>query len=198
MRKILYIILIFILILFAGCNNKGNVSNYLINKIVTFFVGNSGDKNVGQGNIATNGISNSILQKNNDTGSEEVGNTEEDTISLDSLLKGVQLPFKVETYVFKSAKKRDIFEPLLSKSKTSEALNLDNSILTGIVTGPNGRVALIKEFGGQGFVLRENNKIANGFVKEIGNDYIIFETHQFGFVSKTTFRLESDDQKLKF
>jgi len=197
MRRILYIILIVIPVLFTGCN-KGNVSNYLVNKIVTFFVGNNSNKNVEQGNIATNGISNSILQKNNDTDSIEVGDNEEDTISIDSLLKGVQLPFKVETYVFKSANKRDIFEPLLSKSKTSEALNLDNSILTGIVTGPNGRVALIKEFGGQGFVLRENDKIANGFVKEIGNDYIIFETHQFGFVSKTTFKLESEDQKLKF
>ncbi len=197
MRKILYIILIVILVLSTGCS-KGNISNYLVNKVVTFFVGNSSNKNVEQGNIATNGISKSILQTNNDTDSKEIGDTEEDTISIDSLLKGVQLPFKVETYVFKSINKRDIFEPLLSKSRTSEALNLDNSILTGIVTGPNGRVALIKEFGGQGFVLRENDKIANGFVKEIGNDYIIFETHQFGFVSKTTFKLESEDQKLKF
>lgn len=90
------------------------------------------------------------------------------------------------------------FEPLLSKTKGTESLNLDNAVLTGIIEGPNGRVALIKEFGGQGYVLKENDKIADGYVKKIGEDYIIFETHQFGVVSETKFKLESEDQKLKF
>ncbi|MCD6245596.1 hypothetical protein J7J58_01725 [candidate division WOR-3 bacterium] len=191
MKRILPVLAILLLLL-SGCKKEGNLSNYIVNKVVTFFVGNSGDKTVQKSSIVDNNLINAVVQK--DTTIAE----ESDTVNLDSMLKGVKLPFNVEQYSFKSAGKRDIFEPLLSKTKGTESLNLDNAVLTGIIEGPNGRVALIKEFGGQGYVLKENDKIADGYVKKIGEDYIIFETHQFGVVSETKFKLESEDQKLKF
>ena len=191
MKRILPVLAILLLLL-SGCKKEGNLSNYIVNKVVTFFVGNSGDKTVQKSSIVDNNLINAVVQKDTTIAKES------DTVNLDSMLKGVKLPFNVEQYSFKSAGKRDIFEPLLSKTKGTESLNLDNAVLTGIIEGPNGRVALIKEFGGQGYVLKENDKIADGYVKKIGEDYIIFETHQFGVVSETKFKLESEDQKLKF
>ncbi len=192
MKKIVLIAIVAVALL-SGCKTNGNLANYLVGKVVTFFVGNSGNRTVEKSSVVSNEIINSVIQK--DTTQPA---TEEDTVNLDSLLKGVKLPFKVERYSFKSAKKRDIFEPLLSKTKGTESLNLDNAVLTGIIDGPNGRVALVKEFGGQGYVLKENDKIADGYVKKIGDDYIIFETHQFGIVSEMKFKLQSENQKLKF
>jgi hypothetical protein len=104
----------------------------------------------------------------------------------------VELPFHKEIFAWVEGDRRDPFKPLIGEGVTEGAggLNVNNVSLVGTMWGPEGMLALVRERGGTGHVLREGDKVAGGRVASITQDSITFVMTQFGFVTEITFHLK--------
>ena len=97
-----------------------------------------------------------------------------------------------ETYSYNPMKRRDPFVPLVTKEgymATAGALNTEDLALIGTMWGSSGRVALVKDSGEKGYVLKPGDRVAGGKVLEVKEDAVIFEINAYGTISRMTLRL---------
>ena len=98
--------------------------------------------------------------------------------------------FRKETYTYRSLGRRDPFRSLVSKrgEGTGETdvttLDASNVLLTGIIWGANGRLALVHDTQGVGYVLKPGDKIIGGDVYAITDTSVIFEQGDPGHTVK--------------
>jgi hypothetical protein len=98
--------------------------------------------------------------------------------------------FRKETYTYRSLGRRDPFRSLVSKKGegTGETdvstLDASNVLLTGIIWGANGRLALVHDTQGVGYVLKPGDKIIGGNVYAITDTSVIFEQGDPGHTVK--------------
>ncbi len=98
--------------------------------------------------------------------------------------------FRKETYTYRSLGRRDPFRSLVSKkgegSGETDVSTLDasNVMLTGIIWGANGRLALVHDTQGVGYVLKPGDKIIGGNVYAITDTSVIFEQGDPGHTVK--------------
>jgi len=97
-----------------------------------------------------------------------------------------------ETYTYNPMNRRDPFVPLVTKEgymATAGALNTEDLALIGTMWGSTGRVALVKDSGEKGYVLKPGDRVAGGKVLEVKEDAVIFEINAYGTISRMTLRL---------
>lgn len=97
-----------------------------------------------------------------------------------------------ETYSYNPMNRRDPFVPLVtSKGYTTAAgaLNTEDLVLIGTMWGSSGRVALVKDSGDRGYVLKSGDRVAGGKVLEVREDAVVFEINAYGTISRMTLRL---------
>jgi hypothetical protein len=89
--------------------------------------------------------------------------------------------FRKETYVYEAAGRRDPFKSLVKKigegSGVTDISTLDvsNLTLTGIIWGPSGRVALVSDTQGVGYIIRSGDQVIGGKVFAITDTSVVFE-----------------------
>lgn len=112
----------------------------------------------------------------------------------ESLRAEVELPFEREIFVYELEDRRDPFVPLVPKEEGAEP-NVNNLTLTGIIWGYAGPMAVVKEKGATGHVLREGDKVSGGEVEEITMDSVTFRLSEFGIVTRYTLTLKGEGRK---
>ena len=106
----------------------------------------------------------------------------------------VELPFERETYHYDKAGRRDPFLPLVPK-KDVTVPSINNLVLMGIIWGFAGKVAVIKERGGVGYVMRVGDPVAGGSVETITTNSVTFILEEFGVVTRYTLTLRGHDRR---
>lgn len=124
------------------------------------------------------------------TGKAVVGaaKTEEDS------LKILEMALGIEYFHYASEGRRDPFETLFR----GRELNVENVSLVGVIWGPKGRFALLKEPGakGGGYVVGVGDRIADGRVIDITSKSASFLITKFGVTSRVTLYLEEEEDQL--
>ena len=93
--------------------------------------------------------------------------------------------FRTETFAYKPLA-RDPFKALVvargegSGETDVTSLDVSNIVLTGILWGPSGRLALIKDSQGVGYVLEEGDNLIGGRVASINDSSVVFEQGEAG------------------
>jgi Tfp pilus assembly protein PilP len=88
--------------------------------------------------------------------------------------------FKSEAYEYPLKGNRDPFKSVVQKrgegsgENTVGTLDISNITLTGIIEGPNGRLALIHDNQGVGYVVQEGDQLIGGRVVAIKDTIIVF------------------------
>jgi hypothetical protein len=101
--------------------------------------------------------------------------------AVDLKAAGEDTLFRTETYVYEPAGRRDPFESLVQKrgegSGVTDVSSLDasNLTLTGIIWGPSGRIALVNDTQGVGYIIKPGDQIIGGKVFAITDTSVIFE-----------------------
>jgi len=89
--------------------------------------------------------------------------------------------FRTETYVYEPAGRRDPFKSLVQKkgegSGVTDVSSLDagNLTLTGIIWGPSGRLALVNDTQGVGYIIKPGDQVIGGKVFAITDTSVVFE-----------------------
>gem|GEM_PF-2334160 len=112
----------------------------------------------------------------------------------ESLRAEVELPFEREIFVYEVEERRDPFTPLVPKEEGAEP-NVDNLTLDGIIWGYAGPMAVVKERGSTGHVLRKGDRVSGGEVEDITSDSITFRLSEFGIVTRYTLTLKGEGRK---
>ncbi|MBI4727267.1 hypothetical protein HY768_08630 [candidate division TA06 bacterium] len=87
---------------------------------------------------------------------------------------------KSETYEYPLKGSRDPFKSVIQKrgegsgENTVGTLDISNISLTGIIEGPNGRLALVHDNQGVGYVVKEGDQLIGGRVLAIKDTSIVF------------------------
>lgn len=97
--------------------------------------------------------------------------------------------FGREDYYYQPRGRRDPFLPVSPTEGGLLALDPANLRLIGTVRGPRARIGLFKDRTGTGYVLRQGDRVAGGYVAAITEDSVVFELTQFGAVSRITLSL---------
>lgn len=111
--------------------------------------------------------------------------------------------FRKETYAYRSKGRRDPFRPLVSKkgegSGETDVSTLDasNVTLTGIIWGAHGKLALVHDTQGVGYVLRAGDKIIGGSVYAITDTSVVFEQGDPGQTVKFIVPITKKDSRRK-
>jgi hypothetical protein len=112
----------------------------------------------------------------------------------ESLRAEVELPFEREIFVYEVDARRDPFTPLVPKEEGAEP-NVENLTLNGIIWGFGGPMAVVKEKGATGHVLRKGDKVSGGEVEDITMESITFRLSEFGIVTRYTLTLKGEGRK---
>ncbi len=111
--------------------------------------------------------------------------------------------FRKESYSYRSLGRRDPFRSLVSKkgegSGETDVSTLDasNVTLTGIIWGPAGKLALVHDTQGVGYVLKAGDKIIGGAVYAITDTSVVFEQGDPGNTVKFIVPLTKKDSRRK-
>jgi hypothetical protein len=116
------------------------------------------------------------------------------TAADESLRAVVELPFEREIFEYVKEGRRDPFVPLVPKEEGAEP-NVNNLTLTGTIWGFGGPMAVVKEKGATGHVLREGDKVSGGEVEEITMSSITFRLSEYGVVTRYTLTLKGEGRK---
>jgi len=189
-NNIILSVLLASLIAFPSCS-KGNPINAAIQKITGIFVAKE-DKAI-ESSVAT-GEMLLVAQAETKPAEEKPAEAVSDTGKsiLDSLMsdstKG--LPFAIETYTYKSKYERDPFISVLELQRDKQAqIDIESASYYGLLKGKNGKLALLKDASGMGFVFFEGEKIKNGVLLKVESDSVIFKLDEYGVVRNKVIRL---------
>ena len=97
---------------------------------------------------------------------------------------------------YQSWGKRDPFAQLVDKSRAGympgEIPNVETLRLVGVLKATDGSSALLEDFEGYGYILKDGDQVKNGYVVQIGQDKIIFQIKEYGWSRTIALRLETE------
>lgn len=102
---------------------------------------------------------------------------------------------------YKSEGRRDPFQPLFEEKKEEEELPLlqvEEAALVGIMRGPGGGLALVRDADGRTYVLREGEKVKNGYLRRVKSTMVIFNVAKYGRYRKVELELQSEKRAQSF
>lgn len=109
----------------------------------------------------------------------------------------IELKHSRPKVIYNSRGTRDPFAPLLETGKGERAFgeipvpSLEDLKLVGILQDEGGgRVALLEDSEGNGFMLRTGDKIKNGWVSMITEDKVFFQVTEFGWSRTVSMKLQ--------
>jgi len=92
---------------------------------------------------------------------------------------------------------RDPFTALIDKSlagyEPGAPPNVETLRLVGVLKSNDGSSALLEDLEGYGYILKDGDKVQNGYVVQIGTDKIIFQIQEYGWSRTIALKLESDE-----
>jgi len=98
---------------------------------------------------------------------------------------------------YQSWGRRDPFTALIDKSlagyEPGEPPNVETLRLVGVLKSNDGSSALLEDLEGYGYILKDGDKVQNGYVVQIGTDKIIFQIREYGWSRTIALKLESDE-----
>ncbi len=110
--------------------------------------------------------------------------------------------FRTETFVYKPLP-RDPFRQLVVKKGEGSgetdvsSLDVSNITLTGILWGPSGKLALVHDTQGVGYVLSEGDNLIGGRVAAITDSSLIFEQEDAGQKIRFSVKLSGEGGSLR-
>lgn len=114
---------------------------------------------------------------------------------------GADTLFRTETYVYEPAGRRDPFKSLVQKKGEGSgvtdvsALDASNLTLSGIIWGPSGRLALVNDTQGVGYIIKPGDQVIGGKVFAITDTSVIFEQGDPGSTVKFVVPLTVSNSK---
>ncbi len=105
---------------------------------------------------------------------------------------------------YSAAGTRDPFKTLLDARKTQrgsvatnrEVPNIESLSLVGILeSGLGGSAALLEDVEGIGYILRQGDRIKNGYVAQIHEDAVYFQINEYGWTRTAVKELEKNDSQ---
>jgi hypothetical protein len=111
--------------------------------------------------------------------------------------------FRKETYTYRSLGRRNPFRSLVSRKGEGSGetdvgtLDASNVTLTGIIWGASGKLALVHDTQGVGYVLKSGDKIIGGSVYAITDTSVVFEQGDPGHTVKFIVPITKKDSRRK-
>jgi Tfp pilus assembly protein PilP len=97
---------------------------------------------------------------------------------------------------YQSWGRRDPFSQLVDRSRAGympgEIPNVETLRLVGVLKAPDGSAALLEDYEGYGYILKDGDQVKNGYVVQIGQDKIIFQIKEYGWSRTIALRLETE------
>ncbi|MEO0235000.1 MAG: hypothetical protein ABIN35_01205 [candidate division WOR-3 bacterium] len=151
-------------------------------------------------NSAIEKSSNALTSKKNVKTAENIASTSDTNVTTtgveeqnsDSLPYDTTsvLPFTVETYTFKTKTKNDPFVSILEQQRDGKVqIDIESAMYFGMIKGKNGKLALLKDASGLGFIFYEGQRIKNGILLKIEQDSVIFKLDEYGVVRNKVIKL---------
>ena len=106
-----------------------------------------------------------------------------------------------EKIQYHSGGKKDPFKPLYEAEEEQEELpplHTEGATVAGIMLGPEGRLALIRDTEGRTYVLGEGAKVKNGYLRKVKTDGVIFNIIKYGRYRKVELELKSAKKAKEF
>jgi hypothetical protein len=178
---LLFVLLSIFVFISAGCQG-GNPFNFMIGK-----AGDAVDKD--KPPTTDVGTKPPTIPPDTTTKAPEIS----DKAAEDSL-KILEMALGIEYFYYASEGRRDPFETLFR----GREMNVENVSLVGVIWGPKGRFALLKEPGakGGGYVVGVGDRIADGRVIDITSKSATFLISKFGVTSRVTLYMEESEDQL--
>lgn len=107
-----------------------------------------------------------------------------------------------EQIEYQSQGRRDPFQPLIEEKDEGEEelplLKIEDAVLVGIMKGPTGAMALVKDAEQRTYVLHEGSKIKNGYLSRVKSDAAIFHINKYGRFRTVELELKSEKKAESF
>ena len=123
------------------------------------------------------------------------------TGTIDLKVAGEDTLFRAQNYVYEPAGRRDPFKSLVQKKGEGSgvtdvsSLDVSNMTLTGIIWGPSGRLALINDTQGVGYIIKPGDQVIGGKVFAITDSSVVFEQGDPGSTVKFVVPLTESKSK---
>ena len=106
---------------------------------------------------------------------------------------------KRKVVIYKPGGQRDPFKALVGGAGTSlrvgEVPAVENLILVGVFIDETGDKALFEDAEGNGYILRSNDRVKNGYLVSIQKDKAIFQVTEYGWTRTVALVLEVPELK---
>jgi hypothetical protein len=105
---------------------------------------------------------------------------------------------KRKTVKYKSNTNRDPFKALVGQGATvssGQVPSVENLSLVGVFDDDSGKKALFEDAEGNGFILKPNDRVQNGFLVSIYKDKAIFQVTEYGWTRTVALNLQMPELK---
>jgi len=100
------------------------------------------------------------------------------------------------------AGRRDPFDALIEGQRsglwTTALPRVESLRLVGILEDYDGTIALFEDMEGYGYILQEGDPVKNGYVKLVGEDRVLFQVDDYGWVHTIVLELRKDAPILNY
>ena len=114
-----------------------------------------------------------------------------------TMIKVEEFP-KRKTITYKVASSRDPFKPLVGQGAnllSGQVPAIENLTMVGVFDDENGLKALFEDSEGNGFILRANDHVQNGYLVSIQKDKAIFQITEYGWTRTVALNLQMPELK---
>jgi len=95
-------------------------------------------------------------------------------------------------FFYRTRAKRDPFYPLINREEEQDTLlQVGKAILVGIIGKKYGKVALLQDASGKGYVLKKGDRVSSGKVISVDDSSVTFLLNDFGITRKVLLKLPS-------
>jgi hypothetical protein len=105
---------------------------------------------------------------------------------------------KRKAITYKVASSRDPFKPLVGQGANllaGQVPAVENLTMVGVFDDENGMKALFEDSEGNGFILRANDHVQNGYLVSIQKDKAIFQITEYGWTRTVALNLQMPELK---
>jgi len=104
-----------------------------------------------------------------------------------------------EVFHYDAKERRDPFQPLGKKGAfgiKERELDISDLRLIGVIWGPGGNLALVKDSENRGYILRAGDRVAGGRVTLVNRDSVVFEISAYGAMVNVTLKLTGKPEEM--
>jgi hypothetical protein len=114
-----------------------------------------------------------------------------------TMIKVEEFP-KRKAIKYKVASSRDPFKPLVGQGAnllSGQVPAVENLTMVGVFDDEGGMKALFEDSEGNGFILRANDRVQNGYLVSINKDKAIFQITEYGWTRTVALNLQMPELK---